>query len=233
MKYLCDPQIIPAIVARSAGDIDSYASSAVTFALWLHVDISDGQFTPDKNWPLEGFDTLPKTDLSYEAHLMVTNPEKVGIAMISAGAHRLIAHKEAFESNDALRATCAAWKKAGAREVGIALLINTPLTELDPVIDVCDFVQLMSIDHVGHQGEQFDEHVLSRVEEFHAKYPDMMVAVDGGISEATVEQLVRAGANRLVVGHVLVESADPEVLYARIHERAMLGCKPQTLELSV
>jgi 3-keto-L-gulonate-6-phosphate decarboxylase len=53
-----------------------------------------------------------------------------------------------------------------------------------------------------------------------------MVAIDGGITEATVETLVRAGANRLCVGAAIASSADPARAYANIHERAMRGCQP-------
>lgn len=233
MKYLCDPQIIPAVVPRRARDIDAGIEKYAAFAPCIHIDFSDGKFTTDSNWPLPDFVAFPKSTAHYEVHVMVASPLALGSELIQKGASRLIVHREAFPDADSFRAAVSAWKATAGIEVGCALLIDTQLSELDAVIDACDFVQLMSIDHVGHQGEHFDDRVLSRVEEFHAQYPDMMVSVDGGISEATVEQLVRAGANRLVVGHVLVESTESEALYARIHERAMLGCKPQTLELSV
>ncbi len=233
MKYLCDPHIIPAVVPRDAADIETRAEVSSKFAQWLHVDICDGDFTPDNNWPLPGLSKLPADTLAYEAHIMASAPEPIGLAMLESGAQRLIVHREVFADLAEAERVCTSWRAAGAREIGCALLLDTPLSELDGMAHFVDFVQLMSIPRVGHQGEQFDEHVLSRVEELHAAYPEMMVSVDGGISEANVEELVRAGANRLVVGHVLLESTEPEATYASIHERAMRGCKPTTLELSV
>ena len=232
MRYLCDPQVIPAVVPYEFSDVAARAEQFSSFAQWLHVDITDGHFTPDKNWPLAGMTVLP-SGLQYEAHLMTAEPQKIGEAMIRAGAMRLLAHREAFLDDESARATLVAWREAGAREAGLALLIDTPLAVLDPVIDVCDFVQLMSIARVGHQGEEFDDRALMRVEELHAKYPDIMVCVDGGVSEATVEALVRAGANRLCVGSAISQSPDPARSYAAILERALKGCVPTQTELAI
>jgi len=92
---------------------------------------------------------------------------------------------------------------------------------------------MMSIARIGFQGQSFDERVLTRVEELHAKYPDLLVSVDGGVTEATVESLVRAGANRMTVGAALSRSADPAATYASILDRAMKGCAPQQSEAAV
>ncbi len=233
MKYLCDPHVIPAVVPHDAKDIAARAEVSAKFAQWLHIDVSDGVFTTDMNWPIPGLTQLPLSGLLYEAHIMAANPEAIGLALIVSGVQRLIAHREAFADAAEAERVVRAWRDAGAKEVGLALLLQTPLSALEGLAEHIDFVQLMSIPRVGHQGEQFDEHVLSRVEELHAAYPEMMVSVDGGISEANVEELVRAGANRLVVGHVLIESMEPEVTFSAIYERAMRGCAPVTIEMNV
>ncbi len=233
MKYLCDPQIIPAVIPHSFSEIVSRAELALGFAEWLHIDIDDGIFTPDKNWPIDGWRAALPEGISYEAHLMAADPGDIAHELIARGVLRLSAHREVFADDAVARDALVSWKAAGAREVGLALLIDTPLDSLDPVIDACDFVLLMSIAKVGHQGEPFDDRALTRVEELHAKYPDLMVAVDGGVSEASVEELVRAGANRLCVGSAIMKNADPAATYARIHERAMRGCAPLQTELAL
>lgn len=158
---------------------------------------------------------------------MTAEPRELGEALIRAGARRVLAHVEAFTSVEDARTTLAAWRSAGAQEVGLALKIDTPLKAISELADTCDVVQLMSIAEIGAQGKPFDERALSRVEELHAQFPEMMVAVDGGVSEATVEALVRAGANRLIVGRALAASGEPQKTYAAIHARAMQGCYPQ------
>jgi ribulose-phosphate 3-epimerase len=229
MKYLCDPQVIPTVVPNSQTDIELRVEQFRGIATWLHIDITDGQFTTDQNWPMQ-LAALP-AGLHYEAHLMVQDPKDVGTVLARAGAERILAHREVFADESEIRETFAAWKQAGAKEVGLSLLIDTSLNSIDEIVSECDMVLLMSIGKLGHQGEPFDDRALTRVEEMHAMHPDLMVGVDGGITEATVEALVRAGANRLSVGAAISKSADPAATYARIHERAMEGCKPLTMEL--
>jgi ribulose-phosphate 3-epimerase len=231
MRYICDPHIVPSVVPADLSAIEAAAGRSV-YANALHIDIVDGDFAHPPTWPaslseisaIESLVTHSKR-MRFTAHLMVRNPLAFGEALARAGVHSIIGHREAFAAPSEATAALAAWKDAGASEVGIALKIDTPLSALEG-IEGYDAVQLMSIDQIGQQGEPFDDRILSRVEEFHAEHPDTLVAIDGGVSEANIEALVRAGANRLVVGHVLSESDNPERVFSDMLERAMRGCAP-------
>ena len=238
MKYLNEPHQKPATMPQSLDELAQFVTAASAYTTSIHLDVSDGKFSPSLQWPLQsdaqrqefatlvrGEQTLPP-GASSEVHLMTENPRELGELFAHAGVRRIIGHLEAFESAEAALRALSAWREAGAQEVGIALLITTPISKLEGVAEYADVVQLMSIPEIGYQGKAFDERALSRVEEVHAAYPDMMVAVDGGISEATVESLVRAGANRLVVGSAIRASKRPAAAYAQILERAMKGCVP-------
>lgn len=210
---------------------------------WVHLDVADGIFAPNPQWPMNsdahraeleeyaaGTKALPSA--SYEVHLMAQDPLTLGEAFARAGAQRVIGHVETFSDTKTVREAFATWKRAGATEVGIALSLDTPLSSIEEIARECDVVQLMSIRAIGFQGQVFEEGILSRLEEFHAEYPETMLSVDGGVSEATVESLVRAGANRLVVGSALVQSDAPTAVYGAILERAILGCAPREGEKS-
>lgn len=228
MKYLCDPQIIPAVMPESLAQLIDSAARAAEYAQWLHVDVMDGEFAPNPQWrdlgELEGR-TLPDI-VRCEVHLMTAAPRELGESFAKARAQRVMAHIEAFADAKEAATALRAWKEAGAVEAGLAIKLDTPLPMLKEAVEACDFLQVMSIAQIGFQGTPFDESAISRVEELHAMYPDMMVGVDGGVSEGNVEELVRAGANRLVVGGALAKSADPAKTFAEIHERAMRGCMP-------
>jgi ribulose-phosphate 3-epimerase len=238
MRYICDPHIIPAVMPRDFVHLEQFAKDAAEYATWAHLDVSDGAFSPSKQWPLvddaqkEEFASIVRGEralpsgVSWEVHLMTNEPRPFGELFAHAGAKRVIAHLEAFPNADEALSALAAWREAGASEVGLALLIGTSIAKLEGVAQACDVVQLMSIAEIGFQGKAFDERALSRVEELHAAYPDLMVSVDGGVSEATVETLVRAGANRLIVGGALAGSDMPGATYGQILERAMRGCTP-------
>ncbi|HVU75596.1 MAG TPA: hypothetical protein VHD38_02050 [Candidatus Paceibacterota bacterium] len=237
MKYICDPHIVPSVVPADLSAIGA-AVERSAYAHALHIDIVDGIFAADQTWPpsIEAVSDVAAVvhahpQMNITAHLMKSNPRELGIAFVKAGVRSVVGHAEAFASPKDATDALAAWKAAGAHEVGIALKIETPLSILGEISGY-DIVQLMSIAEIGHQGEPFDDRILSRVEEVHAEYPELMVAVDGGVSEANIEELVRAGANRLVVGHVLTESDAPERIFSDMLERAMRGCAPSAAELA-
>lgn len=239
MKYLCDPHIIPTNTCPSDfSELSRRTEQFLPFAQEMQIDIADGVFAPVASWPyihgqwseLESLvtegRTLPFADtILYEAHMMVSDPRMLGALLARAGCKRLIYHTESVRE-DAVKVMVSEWKDAGAREIGVALCIDTPLEHIDTAVDHCDFVQLMSIARIGSQGQPFDERAVTRVEEIHATYPDLLVAVDGGISESNIELLVRAGANRLCVGSAISKAADPAAAYASLHTRAMRGCAP-------
>lgn len=236
MRYICDPHVIPTVVPRDFAEIKAYAERCSEYTDSLHIDVTDGAFASSVTWPLANpnqaqevaaFSRIIGFPLKLEAHLMVQSPENLGSQFAQAGFQTVIGHIEAFEDAAHARQALERWKKSGAQEVGIAILLETPLEILDEAIPSCDLVHMMSIAKIGSQGQNFDDRVLTRVEELHAKYPDLLVSVDGGVTEATVESLVRAGANRMTVGAALSRSTEPAATYARILERAMKGCAPR------
>lgn len=239
MKYLCDPHIVPTNTCPSDfSELSRRTESFVHFAREIQLDIADGIFAPARSWPYnddqwqqlenmaDSAQKLPHADsLGYEAHLMVADPKRLGGLLARVGCKRIIYHAETVESA-AAKGMLDEWKAAGAQEVGVALRIETPLESINGIVRHCDVVQLMSIDRIGSQGQPFDERVVSRIEELHAAYPDLMVSVDGGISESNIEMLVRAGANRLCVGSAISGAASPAAAFAMLHDRAMRGCAP-------
>ncbi len=240
MKYLCDPHILPTNTCPpDISELGRRTEQFAGFAAQVQLDVSDGIFSPVTSWPyFEGQlaelermagngQKLPHAEqIAYEVHLMVQEPARVGELLAKAGCARLLLHVEALSDTSQIPGILAAWKAVGAKEVGVSLLIDTPLESIDSFIAGCDVVQLMSIAKIGAQGQPFDERALTRVEELHAKYPELMVAVDGGVGESNIEDLVRAGANRLCVGSAISKSDNPSQAFARLQERAMRGCTP-------
>ena len=214
-------------------DLSQRSEMFKTFAPYVHLDIDDAQFAPILSWPygelqmqeletmLRTNDTLPFLEsLSYEVHMMVREPHFMGSHMARLGCERIIGHIEAFNEEFTPTDSFAAWKKAGAREVGLAILIDTPLKSIDAYANSCDVVLLMSIATLGKQGAIFDERIYDRISNLRAKYPDLTIAVDGGVGETNIAQLVRAGASRFGVGSAITKASDPAAAYAHLRELA-------------
>jgi len=213
-------EIIPTIVPSSFDDVALWSGRFKDYAAWVQVDLGDGKFVSNTTWsPAEG-ETLPyRKKLNYEFHLMTEEPRELGLACIRAGASRVIGHIETFSYTNGAREALNAWKGAGA-EAGLALLIDTPFSSVEPLLASCDVVLLMSIAALGKQGAPFDERIYERVRTFHARYPDAIIAIDGGVSEKNIAKLAQAGASRFSVGSAIAKAPDPAAAYAQLNRLA-------------
>src|SRR3989344_163778 len=206
------------------------------FSEWVQLDISDGAFTSIRSWPygegqwdeLEsmaaGALELPSAPpLRYETHLMVEEPRELGLRLAEAGIARIIGHVEAFGDDKEILSALDSWRSArpafggaGATEVGLALLLDAPLPALEPMLGACDVVQVMSIATLGAQGAPYDARAVARIKELHTKYPDLVIEVDGGVSEKNIAELAGAGVTRFGVGSAITKAPDPKAAYAHL-----------------
>ena len=199
------------------------------FSTHVQLDVGDGAFVSARSWPyglgqmselktlVQTGEGLPCADtLTYEVHIMAEEPQDVGTWLARANVARIIGHVEAFADASEVRGALDAWRSAGAAEVGLALLLDTPLPVIEALIDACDVVQVMSIARLGYQGAPFESRVFDRIAELHAGRPDLVIEVDGGVSESNIAELVRAGASRFGVGSAIMKTDDPKAAYERL-----------------
>ena len=201
------------------------------FASHVQLDVADGVFVPATSWPYaEGQlaelqelsdKGLPHGDeVSYEVHIMAKEPKDVGVHLAQAKVERIIGHIESFADSEEAGSTLTAWKAAGAQEVGLAILLDTPLTVLEPLLPLCDVVQVMSIARLGYQGAPFEPRIFDRIRELRAMHPDFAIEVDGGVSEKNIIELARAGATRFGVGSAISKAPDPKSAYETLKSLA-------------
>ena len=211
-------------------DINELTRRSETYAQYaeqIHLDVDDAKFAPALSWPyfagqwVELNHPLPLADsVHYEAHLMVNDPLDIGKRLAEAGCFRILGHFETFDSDDSIMHAFATWKTSGASQVGLSVLIDTPLQKLDGVAPIVTLLCLWRSRHLGAQGAAFDDRIYSRIESLHSKYPNLVISVDGGVNESNVEPLARAGATRFCVGSAISKSPDPAATYARLMKLA-------------
>ena len=206
-------EIIPAILPRDFAEIEDKVSLVQGFVKFIQIDVCDGQFVPNATWPYKKHDdTFQKLlteeeglpyweNVNYEIDLMVNKAEEVADEWVSAGATRIIIH---VEMKGDLAGAIA--KLEDRAEIGLAINIETPIDIIEKYKDQIQFVQCMGIDNIGFQGQKFDEEVINKVKEIRAKYSDLPISVDGGVSLESAPRLIEAGANRLVVGSAIFDS---------------------------
>lgn len=159
-------------------------------------------------------------DLDYEIDMMVADPLAEIERWIAVGAKRLVVHveslaKDGIDISAGLESFFQTLEKEHGYfnakefdffELGAALSIDTPLDVIAPYIDRFHFIQLMSIETIGLQGQEFDEKVLDKIRDAKTRFPDMPVSVDGGVSLETAPDLLDAGADRLVAGSAILKT---------------------------
>ncbi|MHB0977896.1 MAG: ribulose-phosphate 3-epimerase [Minisyncoccota bacterium] len=222
-------EIIPAILPQDWNDLEEKLGMVAGQINMVHIDVMDGSLTKDSSWPyrgeqteflkivdeVEGFPFWEET--SFEAHLMVRNPEDMVEDWIRAGAERIIVQFEAFKDGEELSEALNNFKKkfGGATtfvgvEIGISINMDTPLEKIYPHVSEADFIHFMSIDSIGRQGNEFDPKIFDRIKEFKLKFPETIISIDGGVNLDNVEELVEVGVNRLIVGSAIFGTENPE-----------------------
>lgn len=205
--------IIPAIIPTSLEEL-KLVLEKVSFAPIVQIDVVDGKFVPFTSWPYEPAgspsevsDLLVSVDV--EVDLMVEDPIAAGREWLRAGVKGLVFHLESLKDpKEAL-----ALADEFSFDLGLSITNDTAIETLYPYIQSADFVQVMGIAKIGQQGQPFDDRALERIAELSALFPDMIISVDGGVSEATLKNLKSAGATRFVSGSAILKATDPENKY--------------------
>ena len=185
----------------------------------IHFDIMDGHFVP--NFTL-GPDLIKdlrgETDLPFDAHLMVYEPERYLETFVRAGCNIITVHAEAVTH---LQRTIAAIKEYGVK-VGVALNPATSASGLEYVLGDLDMVLIMTVDP-GFAGGRFIPAMIPKIKRLRAMIEEegfeIDIQVDGAVSKETGSSMVAAGANVLVGGSSSVFKGDLSVAQAIRHLR--------------
>lgn len=199
-------KIIPAIIANSAEELEKMIKLVEPYADRVHLDIMDGIFVPNKT--ISGYEEILKleTKLNFDVHLMVNNPEDQMYFWYQTKADRFLVHAESQTDLKELIDQI----HSNNRMVGLVLNPQTPIEVISELIDDIDLVQFMTVEP-GHYGAEFVGEVVSKIKDFHSKYPSVPVAVDGGIhpEKHNIDTLTAAGASIFVLGsHIFSEDRD-------------------------
>jgi ribulose-phosphate 3-epimerase len=148
------------------------------------------------------------TELPLDCHLMIENPDEYIPAFADAGADWISVHQEACRHLDR---TLHLIKSHHCR-AGVVINPATPVETLSEVLDVVDYVLVMSV-NPGFGGQKFIPstlHKMRRLAEIRGQRGlNYRIEVDGGVALNTVADVVRSGAEVLVAGNAVFGSGDP------------------------
>jgi ribulose-phosphate 3-epimerase len=211
------PSILSADFARLADDIACVERAGVTI---LHVDVMDGHFVPNITIGPPVVESIRKvTRLHLDVHLMIENAERFVGAFVDAGANSVSVHYEACRHLDG---TLGMIRKAGAL-AGVVLNPATPVEVLEDVLEVADYVLLMSV-NPGFGGQKLIPYVLDKARKLdrmrREKKLALPIEIDGGVNRQNLADVVRSGCEWIVTGSAIFHTPDPEATVREMREIA-------------
>ena len=211
------PSILSADFARLADDIARVERAGVTI---LHVDVMDGHFVPNITIGPPVVESIRKvTKLHLDVHLMIENPERLVAAFVEAGANSVSVHYEACRHLDG---TLGLIREAGAL-AGVVLNPATPVAVLEDVLEVADYVLLMSV-NPGFGGQKLIPYVLRKAGQLdrmrREKKLALPIEIDGGVNRQNLADVVRSGCEWIVTGSAIFHTPDPEATTREMREIA-------------
>ena len=201
------PSILSADFARLAEQVRAASEGGGTV---IHVDVMDGHFVPNLTVGPPLVKSLRQaTKLPLDCHLMIENPDLFIAEFVEAGADWISVHQEAcrhlnrtlnlIRSHDAL--------------AGVVINPATPVETLSEVLEIVDYVLVMSV-NPGFGGQKFIPETVRKIRRLadlrSQRGLNYRIEVDGGIGLDTVAEVVRAGAEILVAGNAVFGQGDPK-----------------------
>jgi len=203
--------VLPGVLEKELTIIREKIDIVSPIVSWVHVDVADNTLVPNETFRnFEEWKGFPE-HLSFEAHLMVANPEKYIRPLVDAGFKRLVAHVECQDPRRFLED--AQYENV---EVGLALDGPSAVEDLEPFMDEVDAVLLMGIE-AGFSGQPFQVDTIEKIRQLLHSYPEALVEIDGGINESTGKLVVDAGAKRLVTTSYLFQHQGTESMKSALN----------------
>src|SRR5690554_161417 len=200
------PSVLAADFANLQRDIEMINNSK---ADWFHIDIMDGVFVPNISFGMPVLKSIAKhAKKPLDVHLMIVGPDRYIKTFADLGSNILTVHYEACTH---LHRTLQAIKSEGM-QAGVAINFYTNVSLLEDCINDIDLVCLMSV-NPGFGGQSFIENTYKKVKQLKEiiarNNAPTLIEIDGGVTSKNAKQLVEAGADVLVAGSFVFNSANP------------------------
>ncbi|MFH1442174.1 MAG: ribulose-phosphate 3-epimerase [Candidatus Omnitrophota bacterium] len=200
MKIKVSPSILSADFSELGKELKKIKAGGADM---VHVDVMDGHFVPNITIGPVVINGMKKaTKLPLDVHLMIERPRRFIDAFVKAGSDMITMHIETINAAS-FRQIARDLQKKNIK-VGISLNPATRLERIKIVLDLVDFVLIMSV-NPGFSGQEFMPEVLPKIKKLRAIF-NRDIAVDGGINEKTAKEVIAAGANVVAAGSYIFKS---------------------------
>lgn len=199
------PSIFAADFARLGDEVRKVEQAGIQM---LHVDVMDGHFVPNFTVGTPITESLRRfTRVKLDHHLMIEDPDTYAPIFIKAGADCVSVHYEVCRNLDR---TLHMIRDQGAK-AGVVINPATPVFLLDEVLDIVDYVLVMSV-NPGYGGQEFIPNSLRKVRELahrrEQRKLSFAIEIDGGVGPENIAEVARAGVDWVVAGSSVFQAPD-------------------------
>ena len=188
----------------------------------IHLDIMDGHFAPNITFGPPVVAKLRScTDLPFDAHLMIENPDQFIEPFVDAGVDMISVH---LEAPGHLQRTLALIREKGAK-AGVVLNPATSIEGLRYILDDIDFILIMSV-NPGFGGQAFIPSTIQKLQDLSSMLSNagkqIPIQLDGGVGPDNTAEVTSAGARMLVAGSAIFGNPPYEEVIRQMREAAVV-----------
>jgi ribulose-phosphate 3-epimerase len=199
------PSILSADFSRLLEEVKEVEKYGAQF---LHIDVMDGHFVPNITMGPMIYEKLkPQVKMTFDVHLMISDPHFYAKEFVRAGADYLTFHYEAVNNPGEMITYLQSLKV----KIGISVKPGTDIKVLEKYLPDLDLVLVMSVEP-GFGGQSFQTQALEKIAYLQNKKQNFgyryLIEVDGGINEGTAGLCKEAGAEVLVAGTYIFKASN-------------------------
>ncbi len=203
------PSILSADFSKLGKEIES-----INNADFIHIDVMDGHFVPNMSLGYCVVNDIRKTtDILFDVHLMISHPLSYIENFAKSGSDYITVH---VECEDDVKECIELVRKCG-KKPGLAISPDTDVEALKPYLDDIEIITVMSV-YPGFGGQSFIEKSYERIKAIKTMIGNrnMLLSVDGGVSEKNVRKLEECGNNMVVAGSSVFKAEDRKQMIEKL-----------------
>jgi ribulose-phosphate 3-epimerase len=210
------PSLLSADFSKLGDEVKAAQEAGADF---IHVDVMDGRFVPNITiGPLVVKGIKKVSTVPLDVHLMIEEPDRYIEEFVDSGADLITVHYEACTH---LHRTLQQIKECNVK-VGVSLNPASNISNIEFVLPYLDMVLIMSV-NPGFGGQKFIPEILGKIRSLKGMIDGLKnkvdIEVDGGVNSDNVAEVVRAGADIVVMGSAFFNSGDYKGVVSKVRDR--------------